>query len=304
LLQVLRSVSGDSAFDRGVYATRTDTIVHPDRMMKFGIQRTTAPTLEPANIAGVTRIPELIGNSERMLEVSRRVRLVARRKTTVLVQGPTGSGKEVVARALHRLSPRADRAFVALNCAAIPEALLEAELFGHARGAFTGAVQRRTGRIEGANCGTLFLDEIGEMPLALQAKLLRFLESGELQRVGENETIRVDVRVIAATHQPLARRAQEGTFRADLFYRLAVFRIETPALVDHVGDVGTLVEHFLTAAAGEDTPKRISEAALARLTAHDWPGNVRELLHVLERATILAEDRAVITESEIELDLA
>jgi flagellar P-ring protein FlgI len=173
------------------------------------------------------RLPELIGDSDRMLEVSRRIRLVAKRRTTVLIQGPTGTGKEVVANALHRLSPRADRPFVALNCAAIPEALLEAELFGHARGAFTGAVQRRTGRIEAANGGTLFLDEIGEMPLALQSKLLRFLECGELQRVGENETVRVDVRIVAATHQPLARRAQEGSFRADLFYRLAVFPVQT-----------------------------------------------------------------------------
>lgn len=248
------------------------------------------------------RVPELIGDSERMLEVSRRIRLVAPRKTTVLIQGPTGTGKEVVARAVHRLSSRADRPFVALNCAAIPEALLEAELFGHARGAFTGAVQRRTGRIESANGGTLFLDEIGEMPLALQSKLLRFLESGEIQRVGENETIRVDVRIVAATHQPLARRAQDGSLRADLFYRLAVFCIRTPALTEHIADLPALVEHFLEMFADGGNSKRLKDEGLAELCAHSWPGNVREVQHVIERACILAEDRPEITSAELEFD--
>ena len=251
-----------------------------------------------------TRLPELIGEAPAMLEVSRRVRLVAKRKTTVLIQGPTGTGKEVVAQAIHRLSPRAERPFVALNCAAIPEALLEAELFGHARGAFTGAVQRRTGRIEAAQGGTLFLDEIGEMPLALQSKLLRFLESGELQRVGENETIRVDVRVVAATHQPLARRAQEGSFRADLFYRLAVFLIATPPLLAHAQDLPELAAHFLRTMADGEPVKQLTVEATACLAAHNWPGNVRELQHVLERAAILAEDRPTITPAEIEFDEA
>jgi DNA-binding NtrC family response regulator len=295
LLQALRSVCED-----GSSATAIDTIARPVQVVLPVKQ---AAKQEPLDMIRAVRVPELIGDSDRMLEVSRRIRLVARRRTTVLIQGPTGTGKEVVARAIHRLSPRVDRPFVALNCAAIPEALLEAELFGHARGAFTGAVQRRTGRIEAANGGTLFLDEIGEMPLALQSKLLRVLESGELQRVGENETVRVDVRVVAATHQPLARRAQEGSFRADLFYRLSVFRIETPALAEHAADLSALTEHFLKAAAADDTPKQLSELAFARLAAHDWPGNVRELQHVLERASILAEDRAVITEIEIEFDL-
>jgi transcriptional regulator with PAS, ATPase and Fis domain len=172
-------------------------------------------------------LPEMVGASEPMRELARLIRLVAPRSTTVLIEGETGTGKEVVARAVHRLSERAGKPFAVLNCAAIPEALLEAELFGHTRGAFTGAVQSRTGRIEAANGGTLFLDEIGEMPMALQAKMLRFLECGELQRVGDNETMRVDVRVIAATHQPLEKLATsvgaERTFRLDLYYWLRIW---------------------------------------------------------------------------------
>lgn len=246
------------------------------------------------------RLPEFIGGSAQMLEVSRRIRLVAPRSTPVLIEGPTGSGKELVARAIHRLSPRANKPFVALNCAAIPESLLEAELFGHTRGAFTGAVQGRVGRIEAANGGTLFLDEIGEMPLGLQAKLLRFVESGELQRVGENEPVRVDVRVVAATHQPLAKRSSEGSFRADLYYRLAVFLIRTPALRDHAEDLPQLVDHLLSQLGKEAPAKRLDPDASEKLMLHSWPGNVRELEHVLERASILAGDSPVITASEIE----
>jgi DNA-binding NtrC family response regulator len=245
-------------------------------------------------------LPEFIGSHPAMLELGRRIELVAARKTPVLVQGPTGTGKELVARALHRLSDRAAKPFVALNCAAIPESLLEAELFGHARGAFTGAVQRRTGRIESAQGGTLFLDEIGEMPLSLQSKLLRFLENGELQRVGENEPVFVDVRIVAATHQPLARRAREGSFRSDLFYRLAVFLIATPSLAERSSDLPVLVEYFLQKTSGPSARKRICREALSMLQAHTWPGNIRELQHVIERACILSEDRAAITTSDIE----
>lgn len=246
------------------------------------------------------RLPEFIGNHPAMLEVSRRIRLVAQRSTSVLVQGPTGTGKELVARAVHRLSARSSRPFVALNCAAIPEALLEAELFGHTRGAFTGAVQGRVGRIEAAQGGTLFLDEIGEMPLPLQAKLLRFVECGELQRVGDNEPVRVDVRIVAATHRSLAELAAEGTFRADLYYRLAVFLIRTPALVSHKEDLPLLIQHFLVAMAEENPAKSITPAAMERLYAYHWPGNVREIEHVLERAWILAEHRPEIDADEIE----
>jgi DNA-binding NtrC family response regulator len=250
------------------------------------------------------RLPELIGNAPCMLEVSRRVRLVAPRLTPVLIEGPTGSGKELVAEAVHRLSPRSRKPFVAINCAAIPEALLEAELFGHTRGAFTGAVHGRIGRIEAADGGTLFLDEIGEMPLSLQAKLLRFVECGELQRVGENETVKVDVRIVAATHQALAQQAQTGTFRSDLYYRLAVFLVRTPSLADHSEDLPLLVEHFLEKMGRQEPVKCLEKEALAKLAAHDWPGNVRELEHVLERAAILAGDESVLTAREIDFGLA
>ncbi len=244
-------------------------------------------------------LPEMVGTSEPMQELARLIRLVAPRSTTVLIEGETGTGKEVVARAVHRLSSRAGKPFAVLNCAAIPEALLEAELFGHTRGAFTGAVQSRTGRIEAAHGGTLFLDEIGEMPIALQAKMLRFLECGELQRVGDNETVRVDVRVIAATHQPLEKRAEEGTFRLDLYHRLAVFPVEVPALRDRMEDIGLLAEHVLEQMGRETPRKRLTDEAEARLHEHYWPGNVRELMHVLERAAILSGDRMEIGAEEM-----
>jgi DNA-binding NtrC family response regulator len=244
-------------------------------------------------------LPEMIGASQPMRELARLIRLVAPRSTTVLIEGETGTGKEVVARALHRLSTRAGKPFAVLNCAAIPEALLEAELFGHTRGAFTGAVQSRTGRIEAAHGGTLFLDEIGEMPMALQAKMLRFLECGEIQRVGDNETMRVDVRVIAATHQPLEQRAEERAFRLDLYHRLAVFPVEVPALRTRMEDIGLLAAHFLEQMGQEMPRKRLSEAAEAKLYEHSWPGNVRELMHVLERGAILSGDRMEIGVDEI-----
>lgn len=244
-------------------------------------------------------IPGLVGESEPMLELARLIRLVAPRQATVLIEGETGTGKELVADAVHRLSARASKPMVVLNCAAIPETLLEAELFGHTRGAFTGAVQARTGRIEAANGGTLFLDEIGEMPLAVQAKLLRFLECGELQRVGDNSVVRVDVRVIAATHQDLERRVAEGSFRLDLYHRLAVFPVEVPPLRERMSDLEPLVEHMLSCYGAGVPRKRMSAAALEVLKQHTWPGNVRELGHVLERAVILAGDEPEITAEHV-----
>jgi len=258
------------------------------------------PTV-PSVPASYVTIPEMIGSSAPMIELATMIRLVAPRSTTVLIEGETGTGKEVVAKAVHRLSARSQKPFAVLNCAAIPEALLEAELFGHTRGAFTGAVSSRTGRIEAANGGTLFLDEIGEMPLPLQAKMLRFLECGEIQRVGDNEMMRVDVRVIAATHQHLEAQSEEGKFRLDLYHRLAVFPVTVPALRERKSDIPALVEFFLAEMGKEFPRKRISADAMELLEAHEWPGNVRELQHVLERAAILSGDRAEIAVGDVRL---
>lgn len=237
-------------------------------------------------------LPGMIGRSEAMQRIYRLAQLVAPRSTTVLVAGPTGSGKELVARALHRLSPRAGKAFIAVNCAAIPEALLESELFGYARGAFTGAVQAQVGRIPAAHGGTLFLDEVSELPFGMQAKLLRFLEQKEVQRLGTAEATRVDVRVIAASNVDLAGRAGRGEFREDLFYRLSAFPLELPSLSERPSDIIPLAEHFLAcmaAAMGAPCP-RLGGEAVGILEAHPWKGNVRELQHVMERASILVEN--------------
>jgi DNA-binding NtrC family response regulator len=243
-------------------------------------------------IAAAASLPGMIGQSPAMLHVYRLARLVAPRMTTVLIAGATGSGKELVARALHTLSPRSGKAFVAVNCAAIPEALLESELFGHARGAFTGAVQAQLGRIPAAHGGTLFLDEVSELPLGMQAKLLRFLEQKEVQRLGTAEVSRVDVRVVAASNVDLAARTGRGEFREDLFYRLSAFPLELPPLTERREDIVPLAEHFLAcmaAAVGGIYPV-LSGAAIAILEGHAWRGNVRELQHVMERASILVEN--------------
>ena len=241
-------------------------------------------------------LPGMIGQSEVMQEVYRLVRMVAKRDTTVLVTGETGTGKELVAEAIHALSPRAKQPFVVVNCAAIPEALLEAELFGHARGAFTGAVQSRLGRIHIAQGGTLFLDEIGDLPMGMQSKLLRFLQSGEVQRLGSSDVYRVDVRVICATNARLSELVEAKQFRMDLYYRLEVFPIALPALRERTADIEALTNHFLQRLSVENKSacKSVHESAMEALRKRRWPGNVRELQHAIERAFILAGEDEVL----------
>ena len=211
-----------------------------------------------------------------------------------MVTGATGSGKELVARAIHNLSPRAARAFVVINCAAIPEALLESELFGHTRGAFTGAMQSYAGRIQTAQGGTLFLDEIGDMPLSLQPKLLRFLEQKELQRLGSCDVVRVDARVIAATNARLPALVRQGKFREDLYYRLCAFPIEIPPLRERPEDILQLAQHFLDKFSLRPPAPELSAEGAQLLKPHSWAGNMRELQNVIERALILAEDELLI----------
>jgi transcriptional regulator with GAF, ATPase, and Fis domain len=236
----------------------------------------------------VSPLPGMIGSSMAMQRVYQMAQLVARRDTTVLILGESGTGKDLVAQAIHNLSPRRSNPFVVINCAAIPEPLLEAELFGYTKGAFTGAVQSRIGRIYAAQGGTLFLDEIGELPLGLQSKLLRFLEQGEVQRLGSSDSFRVDVRVVAATNSNLRKLVQEKQFREDLYYRLAIFPIELPLLKERMEDLPALATSFLN----RFSPHRqmLSSEATFQLLQHSWPGNVRELRNVIERATILAQD--------------
>jgi transcriptional regulator with GAF, ATPase, and Fis domain len=220
-----------------------------------------------------------------MMGVYNAVSMVAARDTTVLITGESGTGKDLIAQAIHMMSPRQKQPLVTINCAAIPEPLLEAELFGYVKGSFTGAVQSRIGRIHAAHGGTLFLDEIGDMPLALQSKILRFLEQGEVQRLGGNDNLKVNVRVVAATNADLRSLVKQRLFREDLYFRLAVFPIDLPPLRDRFGDVHRLAESFLQKLAPSST---FSLPALEALEGHFWPGNVRELRNVVERATILA----------------
>ncbi|HXB19169.1 MAG TPA: nitrogen regulation protein NR(I) [Steroidobacteraceae bacterium] len=244
---------------------------------------------------GTPRIPELLGRAPAMQQVFRAIGRLARSSMTVLVMGESGTGKELVARALHDHSPRTGKPFIALNTSAIPADLLESELFGHERGAFTGADALRRGRFEQADGGTLFLDEIGDMSMPLQTRLLRVLAEGEFYRVGGQTPVRVDVRVIAATHQDLHERVTRSLFREDLFHRLNVIRIELPPLRARTGDIADLLAHYLEVAAHElgVEPKALAPEAHALLTAYDWPGNVRELVNLCRRLSVLAPGREV-----------
>jgi two-component system response regulator PilR (NtrC family) len=251
------------------------------------------------------RLDELVGRSPVMRDLFHLLEIVASTSSTVLITGETGTGKELAARAIHHNSPRRNNRFVAINCSAIPETLLEAELFGHARGAFTGAIGTRQGRFEQAHKGTLFLDEIGTMSPALQAKLLRVLQEREFERVGDSHTIKVDVRVIAATHSDLHRMVSDGTFREDLFYRLNVIPVKLPPLRDRREDIPLLVQHFLqrlSADAGRP-PATVSQEAMRRLMAHPWPGNVRQLENAVERALAFTQGRGQIDVIDLALDI-
>jgi formate hydrogenlyase transcriptional activator len=240
-------------------------------------------------------IADLIGSSARFQAVLDDVRVVAGVACSVLVQGETGTGKEVIARAIHDSSPRQRGPFVALNCAAIPAALLESELFGHEKGAFTGAIAQTIGRFQAAHGGTLFLDEIGDLPLELQPKLLRVLQEQQYERLGSTRTLRADVRVVAATNQDLARMVEEKTFRADLYYRLSVFPIALPPLRDRKEDIPALVNYFVRkfsrpiGKAIDQVPDDIMDV----LTAHHWPGNIRELQNFVERSVIVTHGRVL-----------
>ena len=235
----------------------------------------------------------LIGNSAAMQQVARQITQVAPTRATVLITGETGTGKEVVARAIHRASGREQALFVAINCAAIPAEMLESELFGHEKGAFTGALKERIGKFELASGGTLFLDEITEMPIALQAKLLRVLQEGVVERLGSNRSIELDLRVVAATNRPPELAVREQKLREDLYYRLNVFSVHLPPLRERREDIAALVRHFLAGHARAGQVPVIREAALAHLSAYGWPGNVRELQNLVERALVLAGGQAL-----------
>jgi formate hydrogenlyase transcriptional activator len=297
----LRGRDGSYRWFLGRYSPVRDEEGHVVRWHVAGTdiddRKTAEERLQQENVAlreevdKASMFEEIVGASPALTAVLRRLSKVASSDSTVLINGETGTGKELVARAIHRRSQRAPRAFVPVNCAAIPRDLIASELFGHEKGAFTGALQRRLGRFELANGGTIFLDEVGELSPETQVALLRVLQEREFERVGGRERIQVDVRVIAATNRNLTAAVDDGTFRQDLFYRLNVFPLEVPPLRERREDIPMLVEYFIARYARKagKTFRRVSKRALDCLESYPWPGNVRELQNVIERSVIVSD---------------
>ena len=278
----------------GTYVSQlriNDVYIQPGAQIALGSTRLKFEPLGDSieiELADTDRFGSMIGRSVKMREMFARLEKLARSDTTVLVTGETGVGKELVAEALHDSSPRAKGPFVVLDCGSIPPNLIESELFGHERGAFTGATSSYAGAFERAHGGTVFLDEIGELPLAMQPKLLRVLERKEVRRVGGTKTLEVDLRVVAATNRDLGVEVNRGRFREDLYYRLAVARVHVPPLRERKDDIGLLIEHILATTPGGETAS-IAQETIDLMMKHDWPGNVRELRNVIERAVLLSE---------------
>ncbi|MBO0912404.1 MAG: sigma-54-dependent Fis family transcriptional regulator [Acidobacteria bacterium] len=291
-------MSGQAHIEMAVRATRLGALdflekpISTEKLLLTVENAVKLGRLESENLELRQRLgrQEIIWSGEAMKKIMAQVERVAPTETRVSILGETGTGKELVARTLHEKSPRALGPFVALNCAAVPAELIESELFGHEKGSFTGAAARHTGKFEQAERGTLFLDEIGDMPLAMQAKLLRVLEGGEVERIGAAKPLRVDVRVIVATHRDLERLVREGKFREDLFHRIYVFPLRLPPLRERSEDIPALVEHFAAQVCAQNRwkPRRFTPQAVEALTEYSWPGNVRELRNVIERLMLVA----------------
>ena len=319
LEEVQRLAPGTPVFIRDPNASVSDAV----RLARLGVHQFLATTghalalidqaIQERHTRDLARLAEgvgrehwehlLIGESREMRQVSHLIRLVGGRRSTVLITGETGTGKELAARALHLASPRRQEAWVAVNCSALPEHLLEAELFGHVRGAFTGAIQNRVGRFEEAQRGTMFLDEIGDLPLELQAKLLRVLQEREMQRLGSSETIHLDIRVVAATNCDLEQSVEQGKFREDLYYRLNVVPIRMPPLRQRRDDIPVLTQHLVDKICKvEGIPaKELAPEAVDRLCAYNWPGNVRQLENAIEMAVALSGERRFLAPADFPL---
>jgi len=294
-------ISGQANIEMAVRATRLGAVdflekpISTDKLLVTVDNALKLKRLEEENVELRQRLGkhELLWSSDAMRRVMAQVERVAASETRVCILGETGTGKELIARTLHEKSARRDAPFITLNCAAVPAELIESELFGHEKGAFTGAAARHTGKFEQAHGGTLFLDEIGDMPLPMQAKLLRVLEGGEVERVGGDRALRVDVRVLVATHRNLEELVRQGSFRQDLFHRVFVFPLQLPPLRDRLDDIPLLAAHFAAQIAAQNgwKPRAFSSEALAALQTYAWPGNVRELRNVIERVLLLSSDQ-------------